>query len=318
MTIAVFNPSITSSNLGDQIIIDAVEKEISSIFPFEQIISIPTQEKISTISIGHANRAMQRIVGGTNLLSSHMLRYKQWQINLLQTILLRDITLMGVGWWQYQENPDYYTRKVLTRVLSEKKIHSVRDEYTKDKLVSIGVKNVINTGCPTMWQLTPEHCSAIPSVKSDKVIFTLTDYHKSHQSDVALVELLKHQYDQVYFWPQGAGDLSYLHTIGSDGVKIISPSLNAYNSVLKNNDSIDFIGTRLHGGVRALQLKHRALILAVDNRAIEISRNTNLSVIDRHAGEDIKKWIMKPERIRIEMNFLAIDQWKDQFRELNG
>lgn len=313
MSIAIFNPSIASTNLGDEIIADAVRQELSIIFPFEQVINIPTQEKIGKISIGHSIRATQRILGGTNILSSHMLKYKQWQINILQTILLKDVTLMGVGWWQYQNRPDLYTRAVLSRVLSSKKIHSVRDEYTKTKLNSIGIRNVLNTGCQTMWQLTSEHCAAIPQAKASKVIFTLTDYNQSIDNDKALISLLNKNYKQVLFWPQGAGDLSYLKLLGTEGLKIIDPSLDAYDKVLNQDGLVDFIGTRLHGGVRALQMKRRSLILAVDNRAREIGLDTGLNVIDRSDLNAIEAWIVAAAPTKIKMNWENINEWKNQF-----
>jgi polysaccharide pyruvyl transferase WcaK-like protein len=318
MSIALFNPSIVSDNLGDQIIIDAVGKEIASIFPNKQIINIPTQERIGGISINKSKRAAQRIVGGTNLLSSHMLQYKQWQIGLWQTLSLGDLTLMGVGWWQYQKNPDYYTRTVLKRVLSKRNVHSVRDEYTRQKLAAIGINNVVNTGCPTMWQLTAAHCREIPVVKSRTVVFTLTDYSKSPESDAAFIKLLRNQYDNIHFWPQGAGDLDYFRNLGVAGVRTIQPSLAAYDDFLRDHGMVDFVGTRLHGGVRALQARRRALILAVDNRAVEISKNTNLAVIDRHEAGAIKKWILEPQETKIGMNFEAIRQWREQFCEAPG
>lgn len=317
MTIAVFNPSIASTNLGDEIIVDAVRREASFIFPLEQFINIPTQEKIGAISIGHSRRARHRIVGGTNLLSSRMLRYKQWQINILQAFFLRDVTLMGVGWWQYQNRPDIYTRAVLNMVLSSGKIHSVRDEYTKKKLNSIGIINVINTGCPTMWQLTSEHCAAIPQAKASTVIFTLTDYNKSVENDKALIALLKKNYSQVLFWPQGAGDLTYLKTLGTEGLSIIGPSLDAYDEVLSNESSIEFIGTRLHGGIRALQKKKRSLILAVDNRAREIGLDTGLNVMDRSELSAVEAWIQAEAPTKIKMNWENINKWKNQFKSIN-
>ncbi len=313
MTVALFDPSVVSANLGDQIIRDSVINVIEEIYPKEQILSIPTQEKIGRISVRHAMHATQRFVGGTNLLSSHMLRYRQWQIGLRQAGSLRDVTLLGVGWWQYQERPDAYTRLILRSVLSKKLIHSVRDGYTHKKLASIGMDNAINTGCPTMWSLTPDHCQMIPKDKASKVVFTLTDYHSSDESDRGLIELLKRRYEEVYFWPQGSGDLKHLRSIGSEGVQLLAPSLAAYDRFLSTADSVDFVGTRLHGGVRALQKRRRALILAVDNRAREISADTGLSVVDRIDIDAVSAWIDAKQETRISLNWQGIEQWKKQF-----
>lgn len=313
MSIALFDPSIVSSNLGDQIIIDSVIGELSKLMPFDQIINIPTQEIISGVSIKKANDAKVRFVGGTNLLSSHMMSYRQWKIDLIKSYRLHDVTLMGVGWWQYQNNPDIYTRTILRNVLSKSKMHSTRDEYTKNKLKSIGINNVINTGCPTMWRLSPEHCYNIGAEKSESVIFTLTDYHKDPINDIKLINLLKSRYGKVYYWPQGSGDLSYLRSLGDNGIITIKPSLFAYDSILRGNDSIDFVGTRLHGGVRAMQNFRRALIIVVDNRAKEISLDTGLPIAERSDMDTIKNWIDRPSRTEITMKWDIINEWKSQF-----
>lgn len=312
MSVVLFNPSIATENVGDLIIIDSVLRELETVFPSESIVSLPTQDRIGMISKAIAEKAAHRIVGGTNLLSSYMLKFKQWKINLLDTLRLNDVTLMGVGWWQYQGRPDFYTKLVLNRVLSGEKFHSVRDGYTKLKLESIGIGNVINTGCPTMWALTSEHCNQIPKIKAENVVFTLTDYNKLSSSDLELIYILKQKYSKVYFWPQGSGDLNYIKTLNPSGVEIIPKTLKAFDDLLKKESSLDFVGTRLHGGVRALQNKKRTLILAVDNRAKEISKDTNLPVVDRKDTSAINEWISKDFVTEIVMDFAAIDKWRNQ------
>lgn len=313
MSIALFDPSIASENLGDQIIIDAVVRELTDIFPTEQLVHLPTQEVVSRRTFRLARAAERRFVGGTNLLSSHMTKYRQWQVGLLSTLFMKDITLLGVGWWQYQDKPGIYTSTVLSRILSKNVKHSVRDQYTKDQLGKIGIENVINTGCPTMWRLTDSHCKSILVKKSSRVVFTLTDYKRDVVNDRALISLLRELYETVTFWPQGSFDLSYLKTLTDvSGIEILPPTLAAFNENLARGE-VDFVGTRLHGGVRALQRKRRALILAVDNRAVEISRDTGLPVVDRADLERVRIWILNPSSPPVTMNHAAIAQWKSQF-----
>lgn len=313
MSLALFNPSIASGNVGDSIIIDAVLRELSNVFPDESVIHIPTQDVVGSVSKRIASECVHRFVGGTNLLSSQMLKYKQWKINIFDSQKMRDITLMGVGWWQYQKSPDLYTSVLLRRVLSKKKIHSVRDEYTKVKLSAIGITNVLNTGCPTMWGLTSEHCAKVSNEKAASVVFTLTDYKRLPHIDRKLIDTLKKMYKTVYFWPQGTGDLKYIHSLSPSGVRILPMTLSAFNTLLDSETSLDFVGTRLHGGVRALQKKRRTLILAVDNRAREISKDTKLPVVEREDFEAIENWIQSPCRPNIKMDFDAINSWRRQF-----
>jgi polysaccharide pyruvyl transferase WcaK-like protein len=167
-----------------------------------------------------------------------------------------------------------------------------------------------------MWQLTPEHCEEIPCQKGENVVFTLTDYKPSLENDQKLIKILERNYSKIFFWPQGSRDLIYIKTIinSESNIKIIPPTLAAFNELLKKNSSVDFIGTRLHGGIRSLQYGRRSLILSVDNRAKEISKDTNLPVIDRNDHEGIQQWINKKEHTQLNINFNAIGEWRNQWK----
>ena len=67
----------------------------------------------------------------------------------------------------------------------------------------------INTSCATMWDLTKEHCAMIKKEKSDKVVFTITDYNKDIEKDTLMIDVLVSNYKKVYFWPQGIEDFNY-------------------------------------------------------------------------------------------------------------
>ncbi len=313
MNVAILDPSIASENIGDSIILEAVTKELREIFPCFPLVKIPTQDKLGEHSFRIARNAAARIVGGTNLLSSRMWRYRQWKVGMFSSFRIRDVILMGVGWWQYQSPPDIYTGIVLSRVLSSNGIHAARDEYTKKQLLSIGITNVVNTGCPTMWQLSKQHCEKIQPIKCDSVIFSLSDYKQDRHYDLALINILKKNYNNLFFWPQGSGDLVYLKSLyPDDDIELVSPSLDAFDKCLRSND-LDFVGTRLHGGIRALQLGRRAIIIAVDNRAIEIAHDTGLPVVERHDVDGIIGRILRPTPIEITLKEDAIAAWKAQF-----
>ena len=52
-----------------------------------------------------------------------------------------------------------------------------------------GIRDIINTSCPSVWDLTQEHLASIPSKKADNVLFTLTDYNKSFENDKNLLKI---------------------------------------------------------------------------------------------------------------------------------
>lgn len=318
--ITLLDTSVCSSNIGDSIIMDACKRELFSIFPESSYYTSFTHDRIGKISRKHIKSSDYAFVCGTNLLSSDMRKQKQWKIGMLDFFHLNDLLLLGVGWKNYQKIPTFYTKHYLKKILNANLLHSVRDSYTEAKLKELGIMNVINTGCPTMWQLTEEHCADIPTQKSKDVILTLTDYRKSFNDDFELIKILKNNYDTIYFWPQGARDYKYakdLSLFSDQKVKLIYPNLQSFNAILNNPSiKIDFIGTRLHGGIRALQKKHRAIIIGVDNRALEKAKDFNLNVVDRNNLFTLEETINSNLITNITLNENNINTWKEQFLKI--
>ena len=310
--IALFDTSIATDNLGDQIIMQAVEKEIREIYPKDFFVHIGTHDQIGPTGREFARKAALGIVGGTNLLCANWLYKRQWKVGLADFWRMGNPVLMGVGWHFYQRKTDFATRWMLRHLLSKRYINSVRDNYTEQRVREMGITNVINTGCPTMWNLTPEHCAAIPSGKAENAIITVTAYRHNPELDRQWIELVLSKYKRVYFWPQMFDDMKYAQDIAGNRLTILDASLAAYDDVLANKN-VDFIGTRLHGGVRALQHKRRSLIIEVDNRATEISRDTGLPTVKRDDLAAINQWIEKPSRTVITMPWDHIARWKAQF-----
>ena len=94
---------------------------------------------------------------------------------------------------------------------------------------------------------------------------------------------------------------------------LLGPTLAAYDAALAAGD-VDFVGNRLHGGIRALQHTRRALILSVDNRATEIARDTGLPVMSLTEGmEALRARIRQPDPIEITLPHDAIADWRGQF-----
>ena len=334
--ITKISPFISTANVGDYIIHDYCEKIFTEIFGDFFGISIPSREKISRTGAQAILSSDYTFVCGTNLLSSDMLRYRQWEVdlksplkiassnipkkNLYKLRLIKSnmsrfhVILLGVGWWNYQDMPTFYTKKVLSGLLDSTYLHSVRDSYTEKKLKQIGIDNVINTSCPTMWRLTEEFCSHIPCKKQDTVVTTITDYRKNIERDKHFLELLLSSYKNIFLWLQSYEDIAYLDNLGfSQRIKIIPPTLKCYDDFLRKNDT-DYIGTRLHGGIRALNFGKRTCILGVDNRALEISKDTDLPVIK---VDDIdialSEWIHSESPTTIRIPIDNINKWKSQF-----
>jgi len=312
--ISVLDTSVTSFNLGNQIIMEAIYDVLEEIFPDDFFFSLPWEGKISRVAHRYMRSSDYVFFGGTNSLTSHMIVYSQMGFRARDLIRFGNLILFGMGWWQYQSDPDIYTRMFIKRLLSNSAIHSVRDEYTKKKLANIGIDNVVNTCCPTTWNLTQEHCSKVPAEKADNVVLTLTDYNKSIENDIRLVNYLLDSYDKIYFWIQGVGDKEYINKLGelSQNIKFISPKLKAYDEVLQTVDC-DYIGTRLHAGIRAIQRCKRTLILSVDNRAKEISTDIGLNIASRNDFSRVQEFIENTYTTHLNIPIEGIKTWKHQF-----
>jgi polysaccharide pyruvyl transferase WcaK-like protein len=278
------------TNLGDIVIKDAISKLLAS------ATLDPIWVPFGTVPDGDL------VIGGANVLAKVSLNNKYtWNpLNFLN--FKHKLVLFGVGWWQYQGPSNIIDRRVFRKVLNQKNIiHSVRDSYTRNRLQEMGVTNVLNTSCPTTYFIED-----VNNTKKEEVVFTLTDYFKDILYDSSMIDILLNNYSKVYFFPQGSEDLEYIRSLGYENkVEIMKPTIKDYDKLL-DKKNIDYVGTRLHGGIRAHQKKSRAIILSVDNRAEEIKKDINLNVVKRGDLSALEKIINHPKESlrlkKIEMN----------------
>lgn len=199
--------------------------------------------------------------------------------------------------------------------MSSEFAHSVRDEATKAIVEELGFR-AINTGCPTMWGFTDEFCAQIPTKKANSAVFTLTDYGKDPERDKMLIRILLENYERVYFWPQGLGDEAYIHSLLAPEhlkeLEVLHPTLQSFEDVLLRGD-VDYIGTRLHAGMYAMQHKVRSIIVTIDNRVRDMRKTYSFSSIERNEIERLDEMIGSTWSTRIGIDERAIEDWKGQF-----
>lgn len=316
-TVIRFDTSLGTDNLGDYIIMHYCGKILDEMFPEHTFTSIgthlmPTMEQEKTVK-----QTKHKFVCGTNLLTSNIEHHWRWILpdGLRRKWNYRNVILLGAGWGEYQDGCSDYSRMIYRAMLNPCVLHSVRDQYTLSKLQQAGFRNVINTGCPTTWALTPEFCRDIPTQKAKEIVTTITDYRRDPEKDGEMLKILGQNYDHVYLWLQGRHDEEYLKTLNIPAnLTTIPASLDAYEEVLSKG-GVDYVGTRLHAGIHALNYKIRSIILAVDNRATEMGRDVNLPVIQRDAiGEELEDKINSNFATEIRINQENIDRFKAQFR----
>lgn len=314
------NPGIATFNLGDQIISDSIKKQLKPFFENDFIVEVSTRLPLNYYFGKRFKDFDYKFVLGSNILNpNRTFGYrKQWAISLFTTKMWGPAILVGAGWSTYSDYLSAGQKFLWKKVLHKTIQHSVRDRYTLEKMQQIGYSNVLYTGCPTMWCLSPKHCEQIPTHTSDEVVFTLTDYRQDHTQDKDFISALQKLYKQVYFWPQGILDMNYIRTLLDpdelSALSILPPSLESFDELLMENPNIEYIGTRLHGGIRALQKKRRALIISVDNRAKEINRDTGLPILERENIDLLETTVRGQIYYDLNINISAVTEWKDQFR----
>lgn len=314
--IGVYDTSIGSLNVGDEIINRSAMDVLGSIFTSEQFLKASTHDGTSSIGIYNFNQARERIVCGSNILTGRMFISGQWNVGPIDIFRMKRLVLLAVGWVDYQDSISLYSRKLYDYLLCRDRLHSVRDEYTKSKLNELGFNNVLNTSCVTMWGLTPSHCEQISPVKADKVVFTLTDYRKDETQDSKMIKVLLANYKKVYLWLQGKGDFEYFRSLNIDNgeIEILPPQLDRYDALLREQ-GIDYVGTRLHAGIRSLQYSNRTIIIGIDNRAKEKKVDFNLPVVNRESVVDeLEEKINSNLEMNITIPLEKINEWKSQFR----
>ena len=89
------------------------------------------------------------------------------------------------------------------------------------------------------------------------------------------------------------------------------------NRAVEDGDTvnIDYVGTRLHAGIHALNNKVRSIIIAIDNRAIEMGKDFKLPVLERTNIElYLREQINSSDSIVLELPWDKIEEWKGQFK----
>lgn len=314
--LAIFDTSLNSDNLGDEIIVDNCTMQLSTVIAndLSKAKHYPTHIYLNKSQESELKRTKLKIVLGTNLLSGHMRNYKLWKIGKNKTPY-KNTVLMGVGFDSNSNDYDSYSKLLLKSVLSKKYIHSVRDSFSEKMLKSMGFDNVINTSCPTLWKIDKSLCENIPVNKSKDVVCTITDYLRDYEADKYMIECLLRNYDNVYLWLQGEKDLEYITEIGLEKrVHLIDSSLESYDNILREKE-LDYVGTRLHAGIRAISFGHRTLIVSVDNRAKNISDDTGLNVVSRENIYNLEQIINDSIKTDISLPYENIELWKSQFQK---
>ncbi len=295
--VLLFDTAIATTNLGDEIIYESTKEGLKPILDDSLVFRLGTHvENYSIFQMGKknwkeevlCNKANLKFICGTNLLSASLKGlYPQWMLKTFNKNLYKDAVTVGVGKTTDFDKVDTYTEKLYKSTLSSRYAHSVRDENTKKVMEDLGFR-AINTGCPTLWMMDRRRCEIVPENKSENVIISVSGYEtqKSTELDKKWINIVLKHYKKVYVWIQTVVDKDYADTlIGENRYKYIC-SLSEFDRITRE-ESVDYIGTRLHGGIFALQHGCRTIVISIDQRAEGFNQSNNLPVVKRDEVEDL-------------------------------
>ncbi|WP_291297975.1 polysaccharide pyruvyl transferase family protein [Elioraea sp.] len=309
MRLAVIDPSLATDNLGDEVIYQAVEAALLDLFPAAFIHRIASHEALSDRSHKVLRAADMTFVAGSNLLPPD---WAQWRLTLADSMFIDNLVIFGAGWQNDVTQLNRENTKIMRRAFHRTALHAVRDKPAVDNLATLGLR-VVNASCPTLWALDAAATARIPVTRAPEAVVTVTAYRNRPAEDAAFLRLVTESYRKVWFYPQMEDDIPHLERIGFGHLPRIRATTAAFTRFLAENE-VDYIGSRLHGGIRALQTGKRSLILQVDNRARDIAAHTGLpsARLDDPAG--IRRWIETPAPTVLRLPEAEIAAWKAQFR----
>jgi len=163
-----------------------------------------------------------------------------------------------------------------------------------------------------LWQLDGLKEAALPKPQNKAVLTALSVWRKDPELDKKFIGFLNDHYEEVYIYPQGRKDSAYIKELDVEGT-VLEYSYEAFESFFKEHPEAEYLGLRLHAGIRCLQRGMRSLIVEVDNRAREISKDTNLPTVKRDDFEAMENWIANGSDYLIRLDRAAMDQFLNQF-----
>ena len=93
-------------------------------------------------------------------------------------------------------------------------------------------------------------------------------------------------------------------------------SFSQFKQVCKNG-KVDYVGTRLHGGIFAMQCGIRTLIVEIDQRAEGFRLTNNINTIKRDKIQELEEILHSQIKTDIHLRNTEIKAWLSQFPYLH-
>ena len=153
--IAFINPSVSTENVGDLFIVDAIKRII--IHDRARSFDVDPRKPVSRETIDRINReADAAVICGTNLWYKRMSKPGRWMFTLddLRAIKV-PIIPVGVGTTRHDGDDNGFepaTLRQIEHIHGSCAMGATRDIRTAEALAAAGISNVAMTGCPTLFR----------------------------------------------------------------------------------------------------------------------------------------------------------------------
>ncbi len=277
--IAFINPSLSTRNVGDLFIEDSAKRILR--YDAEHSIDIDPRKPLTSESIDRINQCDAAVILGTNLWYRRVYEEGRWMISRKELAQIRvPIIPLGVGTTRHRHEDNSFDPESLDLLLAihdRCQLASVRDLRTLEALAEAGIKNVVMTGCPTLFRsLEGEwHLNAKPT---QRLIVTV---RKGQKRNVRL--LLKHLRAQG--WDVLIAAQQEKDTFFRRAIPFLQPStrtlyqfrLQPYLDCAK--EFFGAIGWRLHGNMLHLAHGNPAVFFANCSRAESFCQSFGLPCV---------------------------------------
>jgi len=324
MNVTIFNTTVGTTNTGDAIIYNSCYDAMEPLLEQANVLELATHLRNfglehfikKSTKLSFVEDSDYKFVFGTNILTTDYIKsVRQWPMGPMQRTLYENCIMLGVGLTKGGTTPGFLTKRMYEGILRKDIVHSVRDDESKKILESLSGIKAINTGCPTLWKMTQEICEKIPQTKSKNVVFSVSGYadQRDPDKDKQMIAVLSANYETLYLWAQTVVDEKYFREISPNSEVKVLHTLNQFKEVCENAD-VDYVGTRLHGGIFAMQNGVRSLVVEIDHRAEGFRIDNNLNTIKRENMEVLEHIINSNIKTEISLNTAEIDFWLGQFK----
>jgi polysaccharide pyruvyl transferase WcaK-like protein len=280
--IAFINPALSTENIGDLFISDSLKRIV--IHDRTRSFDVDPRKPITRETIDRINReADTAIICGTNLWYKRMPKPGRWMFSLADLAAIKvPIIPLGVGTTRHEDDDNDFEPDTLAQI---RQIHSsctmagARDVRTMEVLERAGIRNVMMTGCPTLFRsLAPIwRLNRKPGAK--KVVVTV---RKGAAKNVRklLTELTSRGFEPVIAAQMPRDNFlarGLIPLVGKSWPMVYEFSVRPYFDLI--DQAVGAIGWRLHGNMIHLAHGNPAILFSNCSRGESFCKTFGLPAV---------------------------------------